>query len=219
MPLVLFFSHGGWPTAVAAFVMICFHLGIFTAFPMGVPLEWNVFMIFGVLWVFVAHASIGLTDLTNPLPVALLFVVMVTVVTIGNLFPRKVSFLPGMRYYAGNWDTTLWCVKPSADERIERGARALAKMQHRELEKLNGSKEATLVPSAPRVRAPRHEHAWTRAVHAGAPRHGRARRSGLQPVRGRTDVRHGGRVALRRRAHAQRAADRRPTRAVRVRTR
>ena len=47
--------------------MICFHLGIFTAFPMGVPLEWNVFMIFGVLWLFVAHAPLGLADLSNPL--------------------------------------------------------------------------------------------------------------------------------------------------------
>ena len=50
-----------------------------------------------------------------------------------------------MRYYAGNWDTTLWCVKPSADDRIERGARALAKMQHRELEKLAESEDDTLV--------------------------------------------------------------------------
>ncbi len=147
VPLVLFFSHGGWPTAIAAFVMVCFHLGIFTAFPMGVPLEWNVFMMFGVLWLFVAHAPVGLRDLANPVPVALLFVVMVTVVTIGNLFPRKVSFLPGMRYYAGNWDTTLWCVKPSADDRIEKATRSLFSMQHRELEKVYGSKEEALVPA------------------------------------------------------------------------
>jgi hypothetical protein len=145
VPLVLFFSHGGWPTAVAAFVMVCFHLGIFTAFPMGVPLEWNVFMIFGVLWLFVAHAPLGLTDLANPWPVAVLFAVLVAVVVAGNLFPRKVSFLPGMRYYAGNWDTTLWCVKPSADDRIENGARALARMQHRELEKVNGTKDEAVV--------------------------------------------------------------------------
>ena len=39
VPLVLFFSHGGWPTAIAAFVMIVFHLNILLAFPMGVPLE------------------------------------------------------------------------------------------------------------------------------------------------------------------------------------
>ena len=28
MPLVLFFSHGGWATAVAAVVMLVFHFGI-----------------------------------------------------------------------------------------------------------------------------------------------------------------------------------------------
>ena len=81
---------------------------------MGVPLEWNVFMIFGVLALFVGHADFGLTDLHNPWPVALLFLVSAGTVVLGNLFPRKISFLPGMRYYAGNWDTTLWCIKPSA---------------------------------------------------------------------------------------------------------
>ena len=39
VPLVLFFSHGGWPTAVAAAVMVCFHLGILSAIPMGC--RWN----------------------------------------------------------------------------------------------------------------------------------------------------------------------------------
>ncbi len=113
---------------------------------MGVPLEWNVFMIFGVLWLFVAHADLGLADLHRPLPVVALFGVLVTVVAVGSVSPRRVSFLPGMRYYAGNWDTTLWCVKPSADERIRKGSRALADIQHRELEKLYGSREETLVP-------------------------------------------------------------------------
>ena len=41
---------------------------------------------------------------------AVLFIVIAGIVVLGNLFPRKVSFLPGMRYYAGNWDTTQWCV-------------------------------------------------------------------------------------------------------------
>jgi len=146
VPLVLFFSHGGWPTAIAAFVMIVFHLNILLSFPMGVPLEWNVFMIFGVLWLFVAHAQLGLSSVTDPVPVAVLFAVMAGIVVIGNLFPRKVSFLPGMRYYAGNWDTTVWCVKPSADEKFRTGSRALGPMQHLQLERLYKSKEETLVP-------------------------------------------------------------------------
>jgi hypothetical protein len=145
VPLVLFFSHGGWPTTIAAFVMIVFHLNILLAFPMGVPLEWNVFMIFGVLWLFVGHAHLGLSDLTSPWPI-LLFAVIAGSVVVGNLFPRKVSFLPGMRYYAGNWDTTVWCVKPSVDDKFRTGSRALGPMQHLQLERLYGSKEETLVP-------------------------------------------------------------------------
>jgi hypothetical protein len=146
VPLVLFLSHGGWPTAIAACVMIVFHLNILLAFPMGVPLEWNVFMIFGVLWLFVAHARLGLSDLANPLPVAILFTVIAGTVVIGNLLPRKVSFLPGMRYYAGNWDTTVWCVKPSADEKFRIGSRALGPMYHLQLERLYKTKEEVLVP-------------------------------------------------------------------------
>jgi hypothetical protein len=145
VPLALFFSHGGWPTTIAAFVMIVFHLNILLAFPMGVPLEWNVFMIFGVLWLFVGHAHLGLSDLTSPWPI-LLFAVIAGIVVVGNLFPRKVSFLPGMRYYAGNWDTTVWCVKPSVDDKFRTGSHALGPMQHLQLERLYGSKEETLVP-------------------------------------------------------------------------
>jgi hypothetical protein len=146
VPLLLFLSHGGWPTTIAAFVMIVFHLNILLAFPMGVPLEWNVFMIFGVLWLFVAHARLGLSDLANPLPVAVLFTVIAGTVVIGNLLPRKVSFLPGMRYYAGNWDTTVWCVKPSADEKFRIGSRALGPMYHLQLERLYKTKAEVLVP-------------------------------------------------------------------------
>jgi hypothetical protein len=145
VPLVLFFSHGGWPTAIAAFVMLCFHFGILSSIPMGVPLEWNVFMMFSVLALFVGHASVGLGDLTTPLPILLFAVVAGTVVT-GNLLPRKVSFLPGMRYYAGNWDTTLWCIKPSADEKIAGGIVAIASMPAAQLEKFYGSKEAAQIP-------------------------------------------------------------------------
>jgi hypothetical protein len=145
VPLVLFFSHGGWPTYIAAFVMLCFHFGILSAIPMGVPLEWNVFMMFGVLSLFVGHAAIGLRDLTTPLPILLFAVVAGTVVT-GNLLPRKVSFLPGMRYYAGNWDTTLWCIKPSADAKIVENIVAIASMPAAQLEKFYGSREAAQIP-------------------------------------------------------------------------
>lgn len=144
VPLVLFFSHGGWATAIAAFVMLVFHFGILSAIPMGVPLEWNVFMMFSVLALFVGNAGIGLADLQSPWPI-LLFAAVAGTVVIGNLFPRKVSFLPGMRYYAGNWDTTLWCVKPSAAEKIANGIVAIASMPAAQMEKFYGSKETAEV--------------------------------------------------------------------------
>jgi hypothetical protein len=140
VPLVLFFSHGGWPTYVAAFVMLCFHFGILSSIPMGVPLEWNVFMMFSVLALFVGHADIGLSDLASPWPIVLLAVVAGTVI-LGNLFPCKVSFLPGMRYYAGNWDTSLWCLTPSAEAKIAAGIVAIASMPAAQMEKFYGSKE------------------------------------------------------------------------------
>jgi hypothetical protein len=145
VPLVLFFSGGGWPTYVAAFVMLCFHFGILSSIPMGVPLEWNVFMMFSVLALFVGHAGIGLGALAGPWPIVL-FAVVAGTVAVGNLFPRKVSFLPGMRYYAGNWDTSLWCIKPSADEKIGTGIVAIASMPAAQLEKFYGSKEAAQIP-------------------------------------------------------------------------
>ena len=140
VPLVLFFSHGGWVTAIAAVVMLCFHFGILSAIPMGVPLEWNVFMMFSVLALFVGNAGIGLGDLNSPWPLVL-FAVSAGTVVIGNLFPRKVSFLPGMRYYAGNWDTSLWCIKPSAAVKIDNGLVAIASMPAAQMEKFYGSKE------------------------------------------------------------------------------
>jgi hypothetical protein len=144
VPLVLFFSHGGWPTAIAAVVMLIFHFGILSAIPMGVPLEWNVFMMFCVLSLFVGHAGIGLGDLTTPWPIVLFAVVAGTVI-LGNLFPRKISFLPGMRYYAGNWDTTQWCMKPSAEEKINQSLVAIASMPQSQVEKVYGSPEQALV--------------------------------------------------------------------------
>jgi hypothetical protein len=121
--------------------MIVFHLNIVFAIPMGVPLEWNVFMIFGMLTLFVAHAGIGLSDLNNPVPSLSLFAVMVICIATGNVAPRKVSFLPGMRYYAGNWDTSLWCIKPSAQEKLDAHLVAIPNMPKAQLEKFYSNAE------------------------------------------------------------------------------
>jgi hypothetical protein len=127
VPVVLLLSSGGTVTWVAATVMILFHLNILSSIPMGVPLEWNVMMMFGVAWLFGNYAEIGLTDATNPVLVYGLFALVVGTVVLGNLRPGLISFLPSMRYYAGNWPTSVWLFTTEAertyDERILKAAR------------------------------------------------------------------------------------------------
>ena len=140
VPLVMFFAHGTTAGLIAAAVMLVFHFGILSSIPMGVPLEWNVFMMFSVVALFIGHADVRLSDMTSPLPI-LLAAFLVGIVIIGNLFPRKVSFLPGMRYYAGNWDTGLWCIKPSAAEKIQKHVVSIASMPQAQMQKFFGSPE------------------------------------------------------------------------------
>ena len=144
VPLVLFFSHGGVVSAVAATVMFIFHLVILTAIPLGVPLEWNVFMIFGVGSLFVAHAGVGVGDLEHPWLVAALMAVIAVAIALGNFHPPSVSFLPGMRYYAGNWDISTWCLTESATEKIHAQGIGLGKLQHKQLEQLVGPENAEI---------------------------------------------------------------------------
>ena len=139
VPLALLFGNG-WVITAAAIVMLCFHFGILSSIPMGVPLEWNVFMMFAITALFVGHPHVGITDASTPWPFVL-FAVSAALVVLGNLFPRKISFLPGMRYYAGNWDVTLWCVKPSASAKIEEKVVSIASMPQAQMAKYYGSPE------------------------------------------------------------------------------
>lgn len=131
-------------TAVAATVMVVFHLVILTAIPLGVPLEWNVFMIYGIGSLFVAHADLGLGDLHHAWAVAALMVPIVVAIALGNLDPPKVSFLPGMRYYAGNWDISTWCLTESATQKIHAQRIGLGMLPHKQLERLVGPENAEI---------------------------------------------------------------------------
>lgn len=113
MPAVIYLGHGDTVTIIAAVLFTLFHLNILTSLPIGVPLEWNVFMIFGVWTLFVRHGSAGLGDLTTPWPLIFL-VALVAIMLYGNVFPERVSFLMAMRYYAGNWPTSIWLFAPGA---------------------------------------------------------------------------------------------------------
>ena len=142
VPLVLITSRGGTTTAVAAAVMVLFHLNILVSMPMGVPLEWNVFMMFAVGSLFWKHASLGLSDVQQPLPLVLLLAVVVGTVVLGNARPDLVSFLPAMRYYAGNWATSVWCFTDSGLAKLESRTVRSAPLPYAALEAFYGKEQA-----------------------------------------------------------------------------
>jgi Transmembrane protein of unknown function (DUF3556) len=108
LPLLLLVSSGGIVGTIAVAGMIVFHLHILSTFPLAVPLEWNVFMIFGLLFLFGHYGAVRFSTLDAPLLIAILAVTCVGIPVLGNLRPDLVSFLPSMRYYAGNWATSQW---------------------------------------------------------------------------------------------------------------
>ena len=122
MPLLLLLSDGGTLGTVALVGMLMFHVHIFSTFAMGVPQEWTLFMIFGLCFLFGENGGVPLGNLEHPLLVVLLVLIGVVMPLIGNLRPDKVSFLLSMRYYAGNWATSMWLFRrdTGAEEKFDR---------------------------------------------------------------------------------------------------
>jgi hypothetical protein len=114
LPLLLLVTSGGTVGVLAAVGMIIFHVHITSTFPLAVPLEWNLFMIFGICFLFLENGDVPFSTLDDPLLIALLLLIGVAMPVLGNFRPDLVSFLPSMRYYAGNWATTQWLFRKDA---------------------------------------------------------------------------------------------------------
>lgn len=161
VPLALVLSHGGTVTAIALAVMVVFHLHIMSTFPMAVPLEWNVFFIYSALVLFGHDAAVGAVALHSPLLAAVLVLSLVVVPLLGHVRPDLVSFLPSMRYYAGNWATSLWCFRKGTEHRLNEHIVKASGMPVDQLTRLYGAEAAELVL---------HQGLAFRAMHS----HGRA---------------------------------------------
>jgi hypothetical protein len=118
-PLVLFLHLHPTATLVALVVMLGFHLFITSSIPMGVPIEWNVMMVYGGVFLFWSQAGVS-PFAALPLPlVGVLVISLLVVPIVGNFFPAYVSFLPSMRYYAGNWPWSVWLFRGDASDKLE----------------------------------------------------------------------------------------------------
>lgn len=168
VPTVLVFFAGDhpWRWFLIGF-MVIFHLNILSNLPMGVPLEWNVFFIFSLFYLFGHYGAIRATDLRSPLLLALV-AIAVAIVIVGNLFPEKISFLPAMRYYAGNWATSTWCFRAGVEDKIEADVVKSSALVVNQLTKLYGA--ATAEVMSDKVGAFRAMHTHGRALNGLLPR-------------------------------------------------
>jgi Transmembrane protein of unknown function (DUF3556) len=121
MPLVLLFSPYRSLTWVAIISIWMLHTFIISTFPLAVPLEWNVFFMFCVAFLFGnfhASAGYGVGDM-NPALLAIVVFAALFPIVLGALRPQYVSFLVGMKQYAGNWASATFSFRDkSMEDRI-----------------------------------------------------------------------------------------------------
>ncbi|MBL9021358.1 MAG: DUF3556 domain-containing protein [Myxococcales bacterium] len=123
-PLVLAFAPGGWSLTLGIALMLALHTYITSNVPMGVPLEWNVMVVYGGFALFWAHPDVTALDVGS-LPLAIFLAVMlVGVPLLGNLRPGAVSFLCAMRYYAGNWAYGVWLFRGESFRKLDKLTKA-----------------------------------------------------------------------------------------------
>lgn len=144
-PLLLLAGEGGWVTLLGMVVMVLFHTYITSAVPMGVPLEWNVMVVYGAFWLWWRHAEVSPFDLSDPLLCGLVLLFTVAVPVVGHLAPRFVSFLLAMRYYAGNWPFTVWFFTPDALQTLDEKLKRVSPLPHKQVETLYGESVAIAV--------------------------------------------------------------------------
>jgi uncharacterized membrane protein YkgB len=126
-PLILFFSTNKWVTIAAVLLMVGFHLFIISTFPLAVPLEWNVVFAYTTIFLFLGFPNWKGYAPWNMTPQWLALIIAAAVLffpILGNLRPDKVSFLPSMRQYAGNWASAVWSFAPGSEEKLNRVTRS-----------------------------------------------------------------------------------------------
>lgn len=121
MPMVLLFSPWKWATWIAIVSIWMLHSFIVSTFPLAVPLEWNIFFMFCAPFLFGNfHASegYGVGDM-EPVLLVTVIVAALSPIILGALRPQYVSFLVGMKQYAGNWASATWSFRDkSMEDRI-----------------------------------------------------------------------------------------------------
>lgn len=119
-PAVLLASTNQSVTVIAALVMLGFHLSVMLSLPVAVALEWNAFQMLSAVFLFGAHVDLNLPSIQHGWLLPLFLIPALTMICWGHRRPDQVSFLLSMRYYSGNWASSIWAMTPSALEKIDK---------------------------------------------------------------------------------------------------
>jgi hypothetical protein len=119
VPLAFLLTPTGTPPVLGIFLMLALHGFITSNVPLGVPLEWNLMVVYGGFALFWAHPDVPITALGSPAVASFLMVMLVGMPLFGNLFPERLSFLLSMRYYAGNWAYSVWLFRGDSHKKLE----------------------------------------------------------------------------------------------------
>jgi len=124
------------PTALMLVVMACFHGFIAINNPSGMPIEWNILMIYGGVFLFGVHPEARVATVVGaPALAAFLVFCLAVVPCFGNFVPARCSFLLAMRYYAGNWAYNIWLVRKGSAAKFRKLVKAAGTFRE-QLEKL-----------------------------------------------------------------------------------
>ena len=218
MPLVLLFSPWPWLTWVAIISIWMLHTFILSTIPIAVPLEWNVFFMFVVAFLFAnfpPSEGYGVGDM-NPALLAIVVCVALAPIILGALRPQYVSFLVGMKQYAGNWASGTFSFRDkSMEDRINERIVKAADNQIDQLDPLFGMEISEIFIQ--KAVAFRMMHPMGRMHISALMRH----TDGLDasdPTGGRVREQRPHRLELRRRPLPRRAPDRGAAGAMPVRT-
>jgi hypothetical protein len=119
VPIVLLSGGGGTVTLVGLALMLGLHAFITSNVPMGVPLEWNVIMVYGGFFLFWKNADVSVLHMSLP-ALVVVGVMGLVLPLLGNVYPARVPFLLAMRYYAGNWAFSVWLFRGESYKKLER---------------------------------------------------------------------------------------------------
>jgi hypothetical protein len=126
VPIILALSPGGGSLVFGIILMLALHAFITGNVPLGVPIEWNVMVVYGTFALFWAHPEVSVTDLGSPALAVFLVIMLIGLPIVGNLVPSRLSFLLAMRFYAGNWAYGVWLFRGESYRKLDKLTKASA---------------------------------------------------------------------------------------------